>query len=123
MPPNNEFKQGRAPMAPDGAPYSNIVMTQQRSETIEVTHVDNPKFRMKIAVRDFDPAIHRKVAPATGKAPRERVRIQFGKQTEEELLTSTMATLRAMPEYSLIEEPSSAKSELVQQILAVRETP
>ncbi len=115
-------------------------LTTQRFETMEVTHKDNPSFRMHIRVADFDPNIHTPVGaapspvtPSTPASSRKKIaevppapieppsKPVFGVETEDVLKTMTVKSLMTLPEIKFIEKPATKKEDLVVQIIAVRE--
>ncbi len=102
---------------------ARVSIAQCTFPLIDVALVSNPGYRMKIEARRFDPKIHRRVLPSppsTRRGPR-RERPDFSAEPDTELLTWTVAKLRTLPEYLFVHKPSDDKSELVKQILKIRE--
>lgn len=107
-------------LAPDGAPRSDIQMSQQHSTLISVVLVSDPTRHLMIAKQNFDPKVHRKVDAPPAKKSQPRIRPVMGTESEAELLTFTVKRLQGLPEYPFITSPSTTKADLVKQILAIR---
>jgi len=112
------------PVGPEGVPSGKVVIAQQVWALMDVVLVANPTVRMKIETRKFDPAVYRPAPPLPAvPAARRRELPDFSNEPERELLTWTVARLRALPEYLFVAKPAEDKTTLVKQILKVRGGP
>jgi hypothetical protein len=124
--------------APDGGPVSNAHMYMKTTmlPTMEVYRLDEEGEPMKdvgpivINRSSFDEDLHEKIVVEPRRRRRTKTAapkqlpddVRLGSQSREQMLTMTMPLLRALPEAGLLAEVPNIKADLVEAILAVRET-
>jgi len=116
--------------SPDGGPPSeahNMMRVQPRATMrVKRTGANGEEVTTTIAREHFNPEIHESLEDPEEKPKRKprRPKVVLSEQTKDELLVMTVPALQELPEVEHIEpdELSDKKAELVEQIIAVRET-